>query len=723
MLERQFSHDRWGVLGAGGLILLVMALAGVWLMDNYAREADFLFYRLAQNLHAGHGLVYNAGERGLLVLHPLPVLPLALAPESAPEIAALVTACGYALTGGLMFRWLCRAGMTLRQAGFTLALWLTAWPIWAGMRSPAVLTLLVILLALEAADHNRWRLAGLVAGLAVLIQPEGILASLALGIYLIASDRPWRYWQTVWIPGGAWLAVSLLFLVDGGLSDLVIASVPPAGPGAWLGAIWVVLLIPAVFVLARKQADTRLWFLALWAALEVGARLIIYGRLGQVECAPLALVAACALVIGSRSLVQSQRTVVLGVALAGSLALLVLSPPQTAPSLVEDMELAEALDIPANAVIAHDRSDAFTYAMSNAESTVYCLDGRYSPEITAMLERGDWQSLVVAFAPGYFYYNTLDESFSNLSVSGQQMTALAYVSQPVLPDVPGVRQGDVLLRRESLPGTFGDSLPVDLAFGADLRLTSYAVDRVRIQPGQVVRVRLDWELDQAPKKDMDVYITMLSGSGSPVTSVYSRFPPENWEPLSLSTYQVLAVPEDAESGPLNVFITVGYDAGTLGQHRLAALLIPPDQALENMPLAPDGDLGTLGDAVLKGARVIVGQKGLRVRLIWDVRRTLGRDYTVFVHLTPVNDVSPQAQGDGPPAGGLYPSSFWVPDAPVLDEHIVLLEGVPPGDYLVRVGLYTPEDGRLSGEQGDHIVVAQVRVSADGSAEVFPPPID
>ena len=59
-----------------------------------------------------------------------------------------------------------------------------------------------------------------------------------------------------------------------------------------------------------------------------------------------------------------------------------------------------------------------------------------------------------------------------------------------------------------------------------------------------------------------------------------------------------------------------------------------------------------------------------------------------------------AQGDGPPAGGWYPTSIWEAGEVVTDHHTLLLpKATAAGAYDLVVGWYDVESGtRLPGEQ-------------------------
>lgn len=82
---------------------------------------------------------------------------------------------------------------------------------------------------------------------------------------------------------------------------------------------------------------------------------------------------------------------------------------------------------------------------------------------------------------------------------------------------------------------------------------------------------------------------------------------------------------------------------------------------------------------------------LSVELYWQVTASIPADYTVFVH---VLDSADQivAQLDRPPGGGASPTSSWRVGQTLRDTYPVPLPAeLPPGDYRVRMGLYTWPD--------------------------------
>ena len=59
----------------------------------------------------------------------------------------------------------------------------------------------------------------------------------------------------------------------------------------------------------------------------------------------------------------------------------------------------------------------------------------------------------------------------------------------------------------------------------------------------------------------------------------------------------------------------------------------------------------------------------------------------------------QAQADGPPLDGWYPTSWWAAGEWVSDEHLFAIPtGTPPGTYQLVTGLYDPLSGQRLGEE-------------------------
>jgi 4-amino-4-deoxy-L-arabinose transferase-like glycosyltransferase len=127
---------------------------------------------------------------------------------------------------------------------------------------------------------------------------------------------------------------------------------------------------------------------------------------------------------------------------------------------------------------------------------------------------------------------------------------------------------------------------------------------------------------------------------------------------------------------------------------------PSEVKAEHLVNAAFHELAANGGTVqLVGAdypSTIVAGEVLPLVLYWSADKKLGTDYTVFVHLVnAAGDV--QAQRDTQPRNGTYPTSAWPAGGVTVDEaYLALPQGLAPGDYNMRVGLYLQRDGQAVG---------------------------
>jgi len=111
---------------------------------------------------------------------------------------------------------------------------------------------------------------------------------------------------------------------------------------------------------------------------------------------------------------------------------------------------------------------------------------------------------------------------------------------------------------------------------------------------------------------------------------------------------------------------------------------------------------------------------LPITLFWEPIRSLeGTDYVVFVHLTTPDDPKPLAQFDGRPLEGGLPTGLWTtPGEPIHDERTMLLidedgAAVPPGRYVLRLGVYDAQTGeRLPVSETQQPVTARMVLLGD-----------
>ncbi|MCP4539793.1 MAG: hypothetical protein GY832_21860 [Chloroflexi bacterium] len=175
----------------------------------------------------------------------------------------------------------------------------------------------------------------------------------------------------------------------------------------------------------------------------------------------------------------------------------------------------------------------------------------------------------------------------------------------------------------------------------------------------------------------------------------------------------------AASHSSEIFLSIYLDDGTVPfkSATLGYVVVPWQGSLDGMrPVNADfgNQITLLG---LKTVDSVSPGTEFDVKLYWEAQRPPEDDYFVFVHLLDANG-QPIAQHDGPPMGGRYPPSAWLPGDVVPDVHrIVLGSDLPLGVYRLQVGMYRwPSLERLPvwNEQGieqpDRVIVLQsVRV--------------
>jgi hypothetical protein len=95
---------------------------------------------------------------------------------------------------------------------------------------------------------------------------------------------------------------------------------------------------------------------------------------------------------------------------------------------------------------------------------------------------------------------------------------------------------------------------------------------------------------------------------------------------------------------------------------------------------------------LPAGRIQPGQT-ITLNLFWQASAPVPRDYTVFVHLLDAAG-GVQAQHDGPPMQGRYPTNNWRPGQIIEDATpLTLPSDLPPGDYRLAVGMYELTTGQ------------------------------
>jgi 4-amino-4-deoxy-L-arabinose transferase-like glycosyltransferase len=269
--------------------------------------------------------------------------------------------------------------------------------------------------------------------------------------------------------------------------------------------------------------------------------------------------------------------------------------------------------------------------------------------------------------------------------------------------------GPLTVERPEAPPDVADlgiQQPLDAPPIAGLRLLGYTMSEQPITAGDQRQLALYWQAERDIGADLDVRVRWQDAAGR--TWHESRlpnaaYPTSRW--LAGDVLRVgydLQVDEAAPDGPATLVVDLAPAGGgppvpgagirltTLPVQALARRFeVPADMAQRQDARLGDG-VRLLGYS-LAPERVAPGAS-LDVRLYWQARQQMDRNYTVFVHLL---DDSGRivAQADGQPVAGQRPTRGWTAGEVLTDSHTLALPGdAASGRYRLEVGMYDQATG-------------------------------
>lgn len=121
----------------------------------------------------------------------------------------------------------------------------------------------------------------------------------------------------------------------------------------------------------------------------------------------------------------------------------------------------------------------------------------------------------------------------------------------------------------------GVAVNLSARFGRqDLRLINVGLGRM-LRAGDLVRVRLDWQVQFVPRQTVEIKLNLLGADGIPVAGVIDRLPPEVWQRGSFSSYHLMVLPPNAAEGALRLFLGVDVNAASLADLQVAEVRLVP----------------------------------------------------------------------------------------------------------------------------------------------------
>lgn len=273
-----------------------------------------------------------------------------------------------------------------------------------------------------------------------------------------------------------------------------------------------------------------------------------------------------------------------------------------------------------------------------------------------------------------------------------------------------------------------DARQAGLDYDGQMRLLAYELPRQTVRPGEEVRLTVYWQSLREMEKDYSVFVHLLTPSGKPLgqTNTYpglGAYPTTSWKPGDIVADAYRVQVERPISSPTLALVDVGlydYHSARQGlsahdpQGKEASTVIgavkvaPWSQPVYTYTNPVHFELGA-GIALL-GYDLATGSEALHAALYWQALDAPGQDYQVLLHLlAPGGTIA--AQGDGPPVGGDYPTSWWEAGEVIRDEHrLTLPGGLEPGEYTLVAGLYRLEDGLRLPVSGDPARIDDRRIT-------------
>lgn len=258
--------------------------------------------------------------------------------------------------------------------------------------------------------------------------------------------------------------------------------------------------------------------------------------------------------------------------------------------------------------------------------------------------------------------------------------------------------------RGTIPSLAALDIPVEadgLWLDGALRLRGHSRLPEGVLTGGKVTVDLFWQGERPLPARLPITLTL--GGRVVAQQLVSRYDTGLWRPGELVQEKVtFTVPPDMAGGEATLTLQVEDRLPlVLGmiflQETDRLFVLPEDVAL---PLVYDFG----GVLVLRGMSAATGRAGETavITLTWQIQSQPATLYTAFVHLlNPEGSIA--TQSDQWPGG--RPTDSYVPGEVVVDAvRLDIPPDLPPGEYGLRVGVYTAVDGVRLPVQGEDFVL-------------------
>ncbi|MFQ5576519.1 MAG: 6-pyruvoyl-tetrahydropterin synthase-related protein [Anaerolineae bacterium] len=238
-------------------------------------------------------------------------------------------------------------------------------------------------------------------------------------------------------------------------------------------------------------------------------------------------------------------------------------------------------------------------------------------------------------------------------------------------------------------------------------LLGYDVQPERPRPGDTLRVVLYWQAARPPEADYRSFAHLDAPAGERTWAMSDNahpgdataqieIPTSGWDTARyVRDEHFVTLP--AHTPPVTFNLRAGLYNPLTGRRLPIAGGEGDTITLQAVPVAPPRRPPTpdiahpldfrVGESIhLLGYDWAPGER--RLTLYWQAGQQPEADFIVFVHL--LDETGQQVWGaDSPPLDGLYPTSAWQPNLPVVDSRSLALPDLSPGGYSLSVGMYHP----------------------------------
>jgi len=257
-----------------------------------------------------------------------------------------------------------------------------------------------------------------------------------------------------------------------------------------------------------------------------------------------------------------------------------------------------------------------------------------------------------------------------------------------------------------------DLRPVDVTIAGDIQMLGYTVPITPVVLGLRQPVTFYWRVLGPIPDDYALAIHMQGRGGSEVTHLDTwpgggNGPTSQWVPGAIYADTYLLPINARAATPTQLSLSLYFwdddpytalPMTTAAGQRVHSVMLPAgrlvdSRTVERPPQNLDGSTFDNGIELL--GYEATTDTSLHLKLYWrlNARVPVPASYTVFLHLTDAHGNMVTAPADGPPLGGDWPTSDWVPGQTVVDARSIPLPAqLGPGLYDLQLGFYEPASG-------------------------------